>query len=104
MSEIIIANDNGVEQQTPKKEFYVYADEAGIYEIRMTHDVAFILTAFATVASFIASRLKDENGQPMTVGKLLGDMGRMTQAAVEQAQARREAEKTIEEARNQSIN
>lgn len=104
MSEIIIANDKSVEQQTPKKEFYVYADETGISEIRMTNDVAFILTAFATVASFIASRLKDENGQPMTVGKLLSDMGRMTQAAVEEAQARREAEKAIAEAKNQPIN
>jgi hypothetical protein len=104
MSEIIIANDKGVEQQTPKKEFYVYADEAGISEIRMTNDVAFILTVFATVASFIASRLKGENDQPMTVGKFLSDMGQMTQAAVEQAQARCEAEKAIEEARNQSIN
>lgn len=104
MSEIIIANDKGVEQQTPKKEFYVYADEAGISEIRMTNDVVFILSAFAAIAAFIASKLNDENGQPMTVGKFLSDMGQMTQAAVEEGRARREAEKAIAEAKNQSIN
>lgn len=57
MSEIIIANENGVEQQEAPTEFYVFAGPDGFHEIRMTKDVDFIIRTYVGLGEFISRHL-----------------------------------------------
>jgi hypothetical protein len=75
MSKIVEANERGVPQAAPKKEFYVYADDSGIAEIRHTNDVEYSLQVLMGIANFIRANLRNQlTGQPPSLPEFLRDM------------------------------
>lgn len=77
MSEIIIANANGVEQLPPAYEFYVNADANSLIEVRMTKDADFILRTYVGLGEFISRHLNP----PVTLAKLLRDLANVVDAS-----------------------
>ena len=75
MSEIVETNERGVPQAKVKKEFYVFADESGIAEIRHTNDVEFAVSVVAGIANFIRGNLRNQlTGEPPTLPEFLRDL------------------------------
>jgi hypothetical protein len=84
MSEIIVANENGVEQQAPKNEFYAYADDAGIAEVRISNDVPFALRVYLGIGNFIAGQLRNaDTQQPPTLPEFLRDLANMVEQSAQ---------------------
>lgn len=76
MSDIIIANANGVEQPPVAYEFFVNADQNSIIEIRLTKDVDFILRTYVGLGEFISRHLNP----PVTLAKFLRDLADVVDA------------------------
>lgn len=82
MSEIIQTNEQGVEQQGPKQEFYAYADDAGIAEVRISNDVPFALQVYLGIGNFIAGQLRNaDTQQPPTLPEFLRDLANMVETS-----------------------
>lgn len=80
MSEVIVTNEQGVEQQEPKKEFYVFADEAGLTEVRIANDVPFALNIYLGLGKFISDQLRNaETQQPPSLAEFLRDLANMVE-------------------------
>lgn len=88
MSEIVVTNENGVEQQAPKNEFYAYADDAGIAEVRISNDVPFALRVYLGIGNFIAGQLRNaDTQQPPTLPEFLRDLANMVEGSAVQGAA-----------------
>ena len=86
MSEVIQTNEQGVEQLPPKHEFYVFADDSGINEVRITNDVPFALQVYLGIGNFIAGQLRNaDTQQPPTLSEFLRDLANMVDASAQQA-------------------
>ena len=86
MSEVIVTNEQGVEQQEAKKEFYVFADEAGLTEVRIANDVPFALNIYLGLGKFISAQLRNANTQqPPKLPEFLRDLANMVEAAQAEA-------------------
>lgn len=82
MSEIVQTNEHGVEQQPVKNEFYAYADDAGIAEVRISNDVPFALRVYLGIGNFIAGQLRNaDTQQPPTMPEFLRDLANMVETA-----------------------
>lgn len=92
MSEVIETNEHGVEQAKPKKEFYAYADESGIVEIRHSNDVEFTVQVVVGIANFIRGNLRDAlTGQPPTLPQFLRDLADISERAAAAVAAQKES-------------
>lgn len=87
MSEIIITNENGVEQQEVPAEFYVFAGPDGFNEIRMTKDVDFIIRTYVGLGEFITKHLNP----PVGLAKFFRDLADVVDAT-ERMRIEREAQ------------
>jgi hypothetical protein len=84
MSEIVQTNEHGVEQQAPKNEFYAYADDAGIAEVRISNDVPFALRVYLGIGNFIAGQLRNaDTQQPPTLPEFLRDLANMVEQSAQ---------------------
>ena len=94
---IIVTNDQGVEQQPEKLEFYVYGDNSGIVEIRLANNVPFVLQNFIGIANFIRSQLRNEQGKIPTLPRFLQDLARMCEDSHTGLDTEPVAEEPVEE-------